>query len=346
MRILEIAIPTFNREPQLLRLLRSILLQTSNEVYQHIDLKIYDNSDETSKEAIELLALLEKKGCTTTYIQNSQNIGGVLNIAQAYAKSTSAWTLVVGDDDYFMSSSLERILFYIKEAHTSNIGLVQFGFACIDDKSFIRFVHPRTPTENKLFSPSDAITTQGSVHDLSFLSALAIKSSVWSESTRLRNFSSVHLYAHVFCILDGLRNSNLNALRVDEHLVFAGYGRNEYYDSKVAVSRLSEFPAYDKIAMNLSKTSRLVKLKDYRSANYRQLRLNIAAALKIGIFRETYYRNHLHLIYAPQSPFMSSVISCKVVYALTSIKPIRSILKLLYNQRRPGKELYSVDDII
>ena len=346
MRILEIAIPTFNREQQLLRLLQSVLLQTSGEVYQFINLKIYDNSDETSKAAIELLALLDKKGCATTYCKNSQNIGGGANIAQAYAKSTSAWTLVVGDDDYFMPSSLQRILFYIKEAHSSGVGLVQFGFACIDDKSFIRFVHPRTPTENKVFSPADAITSEGSVHDLSFLSALAIKSSVWSELTHLKYYSPVQLYAHVFCILDGLRKSNLNALRVDEHLIFSGYGRNEYYDSKVAVSRLSEFAAYDKIAMNCSKSCKLAKLRDYRSANYRQLKLDIIAALKIGAFRETYYRNHLYLIRRPQSPFLLSAIACRIIYALTSIGPICSILKLIYNKRRPGKDLASVDDLV
>lgn len=346
MRLLEIAIPTYNREPQLLRLLASILLQSNDDIYRWINIVIYDNSDQTSSEVIHLLTLLGRKGAATAYRKNPQNIGGGANIAQSYSKSSSAWTLVVGDDDYFMPSSLQRILYHIREADSKNIGLVQYGFACIDDDNFIRFVHPKSPAKVKIYSPSDAVTSEGSIHDLAFISSLVIKSSVWSELTHAKYNTPVQLYAHVFCILDGLRISGLDALRVGEHLVFSGYGRNEYYNSKVAVARLSEFAAYDQIAFNLGQKCKTSKMSEYKSSGYRRLRLDVAAALKIGVFRDTFYRNHLHLIRYPNLPFLFSRLACKSVYWLTSIPFIRRILKSQYERRRGDNDLSSVDALV
>ena len=346
MTLLEIAIPTYNRPTQLERLLQSIRLQNCPDIFQKVSIAVYDNSLHINHAAEESLKQLAALGCRTSYVKNPKNIGVGANIAQAYARSSAAWTVVVGDDDYFMPFSISRILAHIEEAESADVGLIQLGFVCIDDQYVVRFVHPRFSREKRFFSPSDAIVAEGCVHDLSFISSLVVRSSIWSEEAHKTHDKPTQLYAHVFCLLDGLRAANLKAMCIDEHLVFAGYGRNDYYSSKVAVSRLSEFPAYDRLALSLGPVARSRKYREYRSQRFRRLKLDINAALKIGAFRDSSYKAHVHLIKDPQSPFWPSSLSCRAIYLLTLFPWIRGLLKRLYSSSNPGKDLSDVDSLV
>jgi len=343
---LEIAIPTYNRSKELARLLRSILLQDCAENLQKISVTVYDNSTDVDQVADKLLCALAAKGIITAYVKNLENIGGAANIAQAYAKASAEWSIVVGDDDYFMPYSIGRILDYINEYSEKGIGLIQYGFICIDDQFFAKFRHPRIYTANRIFLPSDAIASEGSVHDLSFISSVVVRSCVWNSSIHKGYDKPTQLYAHVFCLLDGLRAANLGALRIDEHLIFSGYGRNDYYSSKVVVSRLSEFCAYDRIAIRLNSECRLRKLREYKQGQFKRLKLDIQAALKIGVFRDSYYKHHLHLIKNPESPYLFSSLACMLIYIATSIPLIRLFLKRVYSSLNPGKNLSDVDSTI
>jgi glycosyltransferase involved in cell wall biosynthesis len=344
--ILEIAIPTYNRPKQLERLLQSILLQDSSECFQGIVVTVYDNSTDVDQTAIKLLGALAEKGCTTAYVKNLENIGGGANIAQAYAKASAQWSIVVGDDDFFMPYSIGRIMGYIEDYSAKGIGLIQYGFICIDDQFFARFRHPTAFMGKRLFVPSDAIASEGTVHDLAFISSVAVKSSIWNSNIHMIYDKPTQLYAHVFCLLDGLRAANLGAMRIDEHLIFSGFGRNDYYSSKVVVSRLSEFCAYDRVAITLNSECRLRKLREYKQGHFKRLKLDIQSALKIGAFRNSYYKAHLHLIKNPETPFGLSFLACKLIYIATSASPIRFFLRRVYSSLNPAKNLADVDALV
>jgi glycosyltransferase involved in cell wall biosynthesis len=343
---LEIAIPTYNRPKQLARLLQSILLQDCSEYLQRIIVSVYDNSTDVDQTAKKLLSALAEKGSITAYVKNPQNIGGAANIAQAYAKASAQWSIVVGDDDYFMPYSIGRILCYIEECSAKGIGLIQYGFICIDDQFFAKFRHPTAYMGKRLFVPSDAIASEGTVHDLAFISSVVVMSSIWSSNIHMSYDKATQLYAHVFCLLDGLRAANLGAMRIDEHLIFSGFGRNDYYSSKVVVSRLSEFCAYDRVAITLNTECRLRKLREYKQEHFKRLKLDVQAALKIGAFRNSYYKSHLHLIKNPESPFLLSSLACKLIYIATSVSPIRYFLRRIYSSLNPGKNLADVDALV
>jgi hypothetical protein len=191
--------------------------------------------------------------------------------------------------------------------------------------------------------PADSICSEGNIHELAFISSLIIRKEIWDISSHTTHYFTAQLYAHVFCILDGLRRNNLGILRVCEHAILSGYGRNEYYMSKTAVARLSEFATFDQIAYRLSPESKSRLLVSYTKSNYRRLRLDCASALKIGAFRHTYYKHHISLIRRPLSPFVLSRVACKAIYLLTSIPLIASLLRSAYSFQSKGKVLSDVD---
>lgn len=106
-KLLTIAIPTYNRKNQLIRLLKSIEVQNCTEYYSIL---ISDNSSNYSvTEAIEEAFSGEFRELITV-IRREINGGGDYNISSlfAYAKTELFW--IIGDDDELLEGSIIKVI--------------------------------------------------------------------------------------------------------------------------------------------------------------------------------------------------------------------------------------------
>lgn len=108
--ILLIYIPTFNR-CQSLNLCLSRLMDEMVGIEDEVRVHVSDNcsSDETN----DLLKSISHP--SFDYSRNSENIGGPRNYIKVYNYGSFAeYTLVIGDDDYFLGGALKKLVYDIK----------------------------------------------------------------------------------------------------------------------------------------------------------------------------------------------------------------------------------------
>ena len=120
-KLLTIAIPTYNRKNQLIRLLKSIEVQNCTEYYSIL---ISDNCSNYSViEAIEEAFSGEFRELITV-IRREVNGGGDYNISSlfAYAKTELFW--IIGDDDELLPGAIQLVI----KKHISNPNVPVFKF--------------------------------------------------------------------------------------------------------------------------------------------------------------------------------------------------------------------------
>ncbi len=120
-KVLTIAIPTYNRKNQLIRLLKSIEAQKCTEYYSIL---ISDNcSNYSVEEAIDEAFSGEFREVIEV-IGRELNGGGDYNISSlfAFAKSKLFW--IVGDDDELMKGSIKKVI----ENHKNNPDIPVFKY--------------------------------------------------------------------------------------------------------------------------------------------------------------------------------------------------------------------------
>jgi glycosyltransferase involved in cell wall biosynthesis len=108
--LVSIAIPTYNRLPQLQRSVASALAQT----HASIEVVISDNAstDATEAWASELSARDER----VTYLRNPVNVGAVRNFTLAMQATRGEWFMWLADDDFLDPDYVEACL-RVHEAH-------------------------------------------------------------------------------------------------------------------------------------------------------------------------------------------------------------------------------------
>jgi glycosyltransferase involved in cell wall biosynthesis len=100
--MLDIVIPTFNREAKLSAALANLLPQL--DIYSR--LYLLDNASTDQTECIALQAQREYPDLSITYVRNSMNIGGNANILRAFEVGSAKWLWILGDDDAIRSNSV------------------------------------------------------------------------------------------------------------------------------------------------------------------------------------------------------------------------------------------------
>lgn len=118
-KILTIAIPTYNRVEQIQKQVRLLLPQLVSEV----KLVVYDNHSDIC--ISDLFTDDELK--QFTIIRNNINIGGDANIARCFENCETKWLWTLSDDDWVQEGAIDKILKYIKQNQ---------------DKTFINFWSP------------------------------------------------------------------------------------------------------------------------------------------------------------------------------------------------------------
>lgn len=117
--LLSICIPSYNRVQELERLLNSIDAKASN------DIEIVIREDQSPKrEQIRIMvsAYQENSQYRVNYIENETNYGYDKNIRNLGRVATGTWVMFMGDDDIFVSGSLDRFLEFLREH--DNLGYI------------------------------------------------------------------------------------------------------------------------------------------------------------------------------------------------------------------------------
>lgn len=113
--IISIAIPVYNRERFLRRLLNSIIKDIDADVEVFV-------SDNASTDNTELMMHAEFPGIT--YYKNNENIGPDGNFLECYRKAKGKYVWLVGSDDIISTGSIKRIVSFIKNNIDKNLPLI------------------------------------------------------------------------------------------------------------------------------------------------------------------------------------------------------------------------------
>ncbi|NHA04457.1 glycosyltransferase family 2 protein [Mucilaginibacter sp. HC2] len=105
--LLTIAIPTYNREVYLRRLLESLFNQKSDFKNQ-VEIIISDNASTDNTQAV--IGDFMNNKLEISLITNPENIGSDRNIAQCYTKAKGKYVVAFGDDDVLYPNSVAIIL--------------------------------------------------------------------------------------------------------------------------------------------------------------------------------------------------------------------------------------------
>jgi glycosyltransferase involved in cell wall biosynthesis len=106
-KILTIAIPTYNRS-KYLDVSLSRITEQINGLSEKIELIVSDNCSSDNTE--EVVTKYIERGLDVRYIRNKENLGMDGNFVQCFRMAQSKYVWVLGDDDYLLPNSLDRIV--------------------------------------------------------------------------------------------------------------------------------------------------------------------------------------------------------------------------------------------
>ena len=111
---LTIAIPTYNRNPILLRNLELLLPQIERDAAR-VGLLIIDNACDEPIETTLRPLLARFPGARVEIVRNTANIGGIANVSRCFELCRTPWLWTLSDDDRPRPDALERIWKYIEK---------------------------------------------------------------------------------------------------------------------------------------------------------------------------------------------------------------------------------------
>ncbi len=125
MKLLTIAIPTFNRACYLDLCLSQICKQLhGNEEF--VDLIVSNNASTDNTE--EIVQKYLGQGYDINYVRNAANIGMDGNITQAYKLANSKYVLIFGDDDALLDGSLNKILHILRSGEFGIVYMPSYSY--------------------------------------------------------------------------------------------------------------------------------------------------------------------------------------------------------------------------
>ncbi len=113
--LLTIAIPTYNREKLLRRLLNSIV----TELYDCVEVLVSDNASSDGTEE-----MIHSEFPQITYYRNSTNIGPDSNFLECYKKAKGEYVWLVGSDDVILEGAIDRIISFLRKNSELKLPLI------------------------------------------------------------------------------------------------------------------------------------------------------------------------------------------------------------------------------
>jgi abequosyltransferase len=122
--LLTLAIPTYNREVELARLLTAIAPELAH--LAQVELLISDNASPDGTNA--LIHRLQSDGLRCTYLRNASNLDADPNFLQCYERAQGQYVWVFGDDDVLFPGSLTLLAAMLATEQVDLVYIAPFGF--------------------------------------------------------------------------------------------------------------------------------------------------------------------------------------------------------------------------
>ena len=106
--VLTIAIPTYNRAKFLSVCLLQIFRQIKTINPAVLEIIVSDNNSADNTESV--VQTMINAGMNIIYRKNPENIGADKNFYQCYVQATGKYVLILGDDDFFIDGTIEKII--------------------------------------------------------------------------------------------------------------------------------------------------------------------------------------------------------------------------------------------
>lgn len=109
---ISIAIPSYNRPLELLRLLESIDATKSEK----IEIIICEDKSPKRKEINDVVSkFISKTNYNVKYFENQINLGYDKNLKELISKSTADFIVFMGDDDTFIPNTLDKLIYFLEK---------------------------------------------------------------------------------------------------------------------------------------------------------------------------------------------------------------------------------------
>ncbi|WP_367027026.1 glycosyltransferase family 2 protein [Methylococcus sp. ANG] len=343
---LAVAIPTYNRAAILDDLLWNIGPQIQRS-YPKSVCYIFDNdSNDTTADIVRKHSELWPG---IIYRKNTTNIGLIRNIATSVNKSNAEWVWLMGDDDIPMPWGVKDLLDDIETIESRNDDVVFFFMngGKVDERKQLCIRHWYSvgkPDGNLTIYPNGAEIIEHGIHALAWLSRLAVNRRYWDQERFDQVFCDTDLYTFVTVLLEVAGRAK-SAYTNKLYVMATDRGSRAYYFSKIAVSRVSEFPRIERMIVELFGMQKAKKLLETERRNW--IRTRGSFALKIGVFEEE-YKGQLRYLHEPISRFWQERFLLKAIYFVTRVRFIKRALKKLYFKSRTNADehLYRINDIV
>ncbi|PHV29698.1 hypothetical protein CSQ93_00725 [Janthinobacterium sp. BJB426] len=196
---LAIAIPTYNRNEQLIKTIAALLPQITSDCCVFI---LDNNSLVSPLDSSVFLRKIVDDGLVT-YIKNKNNIGGDANIIKCMEISEAEYTWVLGDDDMPAEDSIEIIFRAIRSKPQS----VFFNFS---SDMFFRRVNINGNGLNEFIRAID------SFENLLFISASVYKTEYMQKNIRHAYQNCSSSMQNLACLLSSLHDGSEFSLRTEK----------------------------------------------------------------------------------------------------------------------------------
>jgi len=202
MKLLTIAIPTFNRFEFAEKQLNFVIEQVKNNSFeQYISVLIIDNcSPDNTQERLK-----------TTYhesfvsiLRNEENIGLVANCLKCITESDTEYTWVVGDDDPLGNGTITSIIEFLLNGQ--DVGLLHLNHKCIDKTNgpiiIERFYNVQNDSRGKT-ELINSLLSETHTGGFMFITANVVKTKIGKKiiesSSSIKTMLSYPMYFYLTC---------------------------------------------------------------------------------------------------------------------------------------------------
>lgn len=186
MKILTIAIPTYNRAKYLDICLNNIFTR-NNLNYKDIEFIVSDNNSSDDTETIVREYI--KKGFDINYIKNQKNIGPDNNFIQCFNLANGKYFWLIGDDDIVVDGAIERILKVLKTNE-------ECGIVFLNSYPFLNDYKKEMPNLNKdgfiIYNSIDEFLSKAS-YFLTFISTTIVNKRLALKDIEIESMKDTNL---------------------------------------------------------------------------------------------------------------------------------------------------------
>ena len=247
MKLLTIAIPTYNRSKCLATCLEQLVKQVPGHE-EDIDILVSDNC--STDDTAGVIARLAEQSKTIRTIRNSCNIGAENNFIQCLEQADSTFFMLLGDDDVLLDDGLGYLLEILKQEPCSSIFLRASVFF---DDFRTEIARPDMSRTYTVYENPQEFIKRVNI-DATFISSNIINKSRLPENTDIRRFNGTNL-VQLGWILPSMIHAD-RCIYVDR-AILAGKAFNS-----------GGFRFFDTFAVNLNKIIEFFRHNGMQSATY------------------------------------------------------------------------------